>query len=645
MKKAIFSVLFMLIAHLVAAQKPEFLKVPALTIEDLQSKKSNEKAEASAEILYASYYYRVDYNGMMYVEIINRVKIYNKDKASDYLDHQISLYDGYNGREKLMKLEAFTYNLVDGKIKATKVEKDSKFKSKEDKDYSITKFAFPEVKDGSIVEYKYSVETPFFYSIPKVMIQREIPIKYLEYVLEAPTEISYTINYTGTLIPDYNFYEKKEIFGGTHNSYTYAYKNVAAYKDENFVGNNYNYKSSIKPEVNSTFFRSGLTKYTQTWEDVRKTLYQNENFGSELRKTNVVKNFLPATIKSNTNLEEKANAILHFVQSNYKWNNEVGVVSNDGVKNLISTKIGNSAEINFLLILLLKDAGLEANPVVLSTVGKGSLNTAFPSLYQLNYVIAHVQLGEESLLYDATSKYSSKNSLPPRALNYIGYLMTEKNSKQIDITYKDKSETILSIEANLNKDGTFSGQFSDFDSNLFAMMGKEMYEMNKEEYQKVYKDKYAFPLKNIKSESKGNNGFETTFNFESDSFVDAIGNKLVFNPLLFLHAKNHDFNQEEERKSAIEFLSAYTKTKKVTIQLPEGYQFENIPSSKKFRTDDNAISYLYFVNKEGNKLIIETSTTISSAIYQKEYYEAFKQIFDNITKLEGQVVTAVKSQK
>ncbi len=636
-----FSLIFLFAAH-VFAQKHEFLKIPNLTDEDVKSTKSTMKADAAAEVLYNSYHNRVDYEGVMYMDVVSRVKIYDKDKASDYLNKEISIYIGGANKEKLLELKAFTYNFEDGKIKTTKVERDSKFKSTEDKNYNITKFAFPEVKNGSVLEYSYTIETPYYYSVPKVMVQREIPVRYLEYILEAPTQLAYSINYTGSLKPNHIDVAQKSIYGGPHNTYSYAYNNIAAYKDENFVGNNNNYKTSIKPEVNSSAINNNFRRFTLTWQDVQKNLYEHENFGGELRKSGAVKNILPADIKTILKVEDKADAILKFVQTNYKWNKETNVLADKGIRNLISTKSGNSADINLLLILLLKDAGIEANPVVLSTVQRGALMTYLPSLYQLNYVIAQVQIGKDAYLYDATSKYSSKDTLPPRALNYSGFVMTEKTAKEVNISYKDKSVTDLIIDAKLNPDGTFSGHFSDSDSKLYGMMVHEMYDDNKEEYLKSYSEKYKFPFKNVKSGPKGEGVFETSFDFDADTFVDAIANKLVFNPLLFLYAKNHGFDQEEERQSPLEFFSAYTKVKKVTITLPEGFTFENVPASKKFRTDDDAITYLYYVKQEGNKLTVETTTNVNSPLFPKEYYPAFKQIFDNITKLEGQVVTAVK---
>ena len=109
-----------------------------------------------------------------------------------------------------------------------------------------------------------------------------------------------------------------------------------------------------------------------------------------------------------------------------------------------------------------------------------------------------------------------------------------------------------------------------------------------------------------------------------------------------MYRQNHDFNQTEERKYPIEFFSPYETIKKVTITIPEGYKIENLPKSKKIKTEDDGINYSYTIFTEGNKIIVETSVKIDSTDFPKEYYTAFKQIFDVITQYEGQLVTVVK---
>jgi len=621
----------------------KFLETPKLSDEDVAGTKSVKDPEAAAEVLYRSFHYRVDYDGNMYTDIISRVKIYNKDNASDFLDHEIYVYDdGHGNRETLSGLKAYTYNMEKGKITTTKVDSDSKYKSKEDKNYTVTKFAFANVKNGSVVEYSYSILTPFLNSIPFVYMEDKIPVKYVEFVFDTAKPLGYNINYKGDIAPVHRDVSEKKIYGGDYQVYRFGYENLPAYKDEEFVLNNNNYRTALKAELNSIMYKDELKKYALTWKDIAKRLYDHDNFGEQLKKNNLVKEVLPADIKNISNMQEKAAAILKFVQKNYTYNKEDDVVTDKGIKNLLTTKVGNAAEINLLLTMLLRSANIDANPVVLSTVKRGFLNSASPSVSQLNFVLASIEKDGKIYLLDGTSKQSKINMVSPKAFNYYGLIMSEKETMQINIVYPGLSETFLTVDAKMTPEGTFEGHFSDRDTNLYAMMVNSIYTENKDDYQKQYKERYKFPYSNLKSGVQDNDDFETSFDFDSDTFVDTIGNRLVFNPLLFLYTQNHSYNQTQERKAPLEFYSRNKKTKKVAITLPDGYIFENVPKSKKFRTEDNAIQYVYYVEQEGNKITVEATTTIDDAILPKEYFPMFKQIFDNITQLEGQVVTAVK---
>jgi hypothetical protein len=654
MKTKILQLLTVTLALPIFAQY-KFLDLPKLDIEDLKTTSYSKNAAEPAEVLYKTYHYYIT-EGELHLDVISRVKIYKKDDAKKFLEEEIYTRQGSNNtNEKITSLKVNTYNLVDGKIAATQVDKNSKYKSKENKNYSVTKFAFENVKDGSVVEYKYSILSPFMYVIPKVMIEDEVPIRYFEYVFDAPIYYGYNVNYKGELKPFKQEVADKMLYGSDSRTYRFAYKNIAAYKDEKYVNNIENYRTSVRFELNSTNFpmtggnlhdgsmSGGFKSYGVSWQDIRKQLYDDENFGDELKRNNLVKEILPEEIKSIKNEAERAAAVLKFTQSKYSWDGEYSAFTDKGLKNLISTKLGNSAEINLLLILLMRSANLNAEPVLLSTVGRGILTSYSPSIGMLNYVLASVDFDGKFTLYDATSKMTTPNIIRPAALNYYGFVMTKTEAKQINVLCPQKSVTYLTVDAKLNPDGTFGGSFSDRDTMLYAMMNNERHDENKTEYQNTYyKERYKFPYTNIKSGVTEKGDFQTSFDFDSDSFVDGIGNKLVFNPLLFLFNKSHEFDQTDERRSPIELYTGYDKIKKVTITLPDGYVFENVPKSKKFRTEDSAIQYVYKVTQEGNKLTVETTTTVEDPVYPKEYYPAFKQIFDNITKMEGQVVTAVK---
>ncbi len=623
----------------------KFLNDPKLSDEDLKSTQSKIEADAPAEVLYRSVHFMIDYNGFLTQEIVSRVKIYNKDNAGDYLDHEIAVYDSGRGdRETLSNLKAITHTWENGKKVSTKIERDEKFKSKEDKNYTVTKFAFANVKNGSVVEYSYTLYSPFLSSTPRILIEEEIPVKYVEYVFDHPKPLGYTINYKGSLAPNFRDSGSKVLYGSEYETYRFAYEKLPAFKDEKFVLNNNNYKTGIKAELNSTLFNNVFKSYSLSWKDIQKRLYEHDDFGLQLKKENLVKNVLPAEIGAITGKIEKANAILKFVQKNYTWNKEDDTFTDKGIKDLLTTRIGNTAEINLLLTMLLRDAGFQADPVVLSTVKRGMLLAYNPSISQLNFVLASFTEGGKIFLLDGTSKLTEINMVSPRALNHYGIVMSKDDAKQINVIFPEVSKTLLSINAKLTPEGTFEGHFADRDTKLYAMIANENYTDDEKVFAKNYQDEYKFPFTNLKHGLQPNNDFETSFDFSSDTFVDNIGNKLVFNPLLFLYSQNHNYDQTEPRRAAIEFYSAYDRAKKVTITLPEGYEFENVPKSKKFRTEDSALQYSYVVTQTGNQLTVETTVQIDDSVFPKEYYPAFKQIYDNVTKMEAQVVTAVKKK-
>lgn len=621
----------------------KFVNPPKLSDADLMSEKSEKYPDAPAEVLYRSIHFVIDYNGYLTKNVVDRVKIYNKNNASKYLDQKITLYDNGKGLyETLSNLKANTYNFENGKKVTTKVERNEKYNSTEDKNYKVTKFAFSGVKDGSVVECSYSVYTPFMGSTPRVLIEDEIPVRYVEFVFDTPKPFGYTINYKGDISPQHRVVEEAIMYGNPYFTYRFGYDDVPAFKDEKYVQNNDNYKTGVKAEINSVMNNGVLKPLAMSWKDIRKRLYDHDDFGGQLSKNHLAKDLLPATVTDLPSNMEKAKQVLKYVQQNYTWNKEDDVVTDKGIRNLITTKVGNSAEINLLLTMLLRNVGINADPVVLSTIKRGMLLAYNPSVNQLNYVLSSFEDNGKLYLLDGTLKQSEINLISPKALNYYGIIMTKDDAKQINILYPEVSQNTYEVDAKMNPDGTFEGRFSDRDNRLFALVANERYLEDKEKFSKTYRENYKFPYSNITHQLQENGDFTTSFDFSGDTFADVIGNKIVFNPLLFLYTQNHDFNQTEPRRAPLEFYSAFDRVKKVTITLPENYVFENIPKSKKFRTEDSALQYSYVVTQEGNKLTVETTVKVDDPVFPKEYYPAFTQIFDNITKQEAQVVTAVK---
>jgi hypothetical protein len=626
----------------VQAQKHKFLDPPKFNDADLSKQKSALDENAPAEILYKSLHFSIDYNtGNLIKQTFYRVKIYDKDKAEDWLNLEIPLYQNGSNQETLSKIKAFTYNLENGASVATKVDKSSKYKSKESKNVSITKFAFPNVKNGSVIEYQYEVTSPFLFIVPEILIETDTPSLYTEYVLDSPSNISYNVNYTGFLSPKYREVDDRTMYGMNYRTYRFGYENLKAFKTEKFVNNDRNYRTKISAELHSTNYRE-LKLYSSSWEQIKERLYEDEDFGGELKKTRLAKDNMPARIATISNEIERANAVFDYVKNTFTWNKDRGIYVEDGIKKMLETKTGNAAEINLFLVMMLREAGLKADPLTISTVSNGLINIASPNVSNMNFVIAAIKTKDGFHLFDATVKQSSMDQLPPRDWNRFGILISKEKVQQLSLVNAKTSFTYLTATAKINDDGSISGNYSDKDTGTYAMFAKESYDENADKYKKQYKENFAIDFTDIDSKTSENGDFESTMKFSSDNLIDRIGKKIIINPMLFLNKNSNEFDQTEERKYLIDFTSPFTKVKKITLEIPEGYTIEEMPKNKKIVTDDKEIEYSYIAEKKGNTIEVISTTKVMSPTYPKEYYPAFKQIWGVASKQENQVISLVK---
>ncbi|MDQ1858122.1 transglutaminase-like domain-containing protein [Chryseobacterium sp. WLY505] len=643
MKKIIVLLLCSAGTILVNAQKKyEFLNPPKFNDADLSKTKSLLDDNAPAEILYKSAYFMIDNNtGNLHKRYFYRVKIYDKDKAEDWLNLEIPIYNIGSNRESLGKFKAFTYNLENGNSVPVKVEKSSQYKSKENKYVTLTKFAFPGVKNGSILEYQYEIISPFRFMIPEVLIESDTPSLNTEYVFDTPINMSYNVNYTGGITPKYREMEERYLYGSQYRTYRFAYENLKGFKTEKFVRNDRNFRTKISAELNSTNFGE-LKLYSSSWDQIGKRLYESEDFGGELKKAKLAKENMPAGISEMKTDLEKANAIFSYVQKTFTWNKDKGIYTEDGIRKLLETKVGNAAEINLFLVMMLREAGLKADPLVISTVENGLINLVSPNISNMNFVLAAISIDDQLHIYDATSKQSSLDEIPLKNWNQYGILVTKGKTLLIQMANVKSSNTFLTVNGKINDDGSISGTYSDRDTGAYAMYVKDSYDDNAEKYKKQYKENFSMDFTDIDSKVLENGDFESSMKFSSPNLIDRVGKKMIINPMLFLNKSSNEFDQTEVRQYPIDFGSPITKVKKVTLEIPEGYMIEEMPKEKKIVTEDKEIEYTYSIVQKGNKLEVTTTTKINSSDYPKEYYPAFKQIWGVASKFENQVISLVK---
>lgn len=632
------SLLLVFFVNIYFSQNHAFLSYPKFEESDLKKSNSLIEKNAPAEILYNSISYKISENLKIEKRYFSKIKIYDKKNSEEWLNIEIPI----TKEEDLSDFEVNIYNYSNNKVEKTTINKKDQLKENLVKGLKIYKLAIPNVLDGSVIEYHYKLETNNGTNLT-YYLQYNIPVVYEEYNLEYPDSVTYLFNNTGIYIkPVHEVSVMEDHLGVAYKVFRYGYKDMKSTQSELFLKDSGRYRAKIKPELKKYSTKYFTYDSAENWDKVANRLYNNDNFGGFLKGNS--KDIIPENIKTFYDPLERANKIFEFVKTNYRWNKEYGFIASQNLRQVVKTKSGNAADINLLLIALFRNAGLNADPLLISTVDNGILNILSPNLNDINLVLASVKINEQTYFYDATSFNSKVNILPERDWNDFGVLLERDKGTHLSFSNTNISKKDLIIKANIDTEHSeINGTFSKKESGLYAIKSYDEYDINKDKYNQSFKTELGMSLRDVESKLYDNGDFESQMKFTSNNLMDVVGNKIILNPLLFLNTGNETFDQKEERKNQIDFISAFTREKRVEINIPDGYKVSDIPKPRKITTDDKEISYMYNMEVLNNKLVVTSKVDILSQNYPKEYYPFFKQVWKIISESESQVISLIKN--
>ena len=645
---------FLLLNTFVFSQKQ--YELGKVTIEELNEKAHPIDTSAVAAIVFQvgrTYFDYSNSNGFgLITEIDTKIKIYKKEGYGN-ASHAYSYYTGGSPSETVTFSKAITYNLVDGKIQKTKLKSEGEFTENMSKDWYRKKITLPDVNVGSILEYKVVIRSPHILTLPEWYFQKDIPVNYSKFSTGIPEFYNYNVRSKGFIsfstTSEINSKSIKSLsnqnFDYSETLTKYVAENVPAIKDEAFVNNIDNYTSSIIHELSGRKMpQSFYENFAYDWEGVIKKIYEADSFGNEVEKTGYFEKDIDVILNGLVTSEEKTSAIFNYVKSRMNWNNNNGYYCDQGVKRAYTDKTGNVAEINLMLVSMLRYAGIEVNPVLLSTRSNGI--TLYPSRTAFNYVIAGVEYNNSLILLDATHKNTLPNILPFNALNWIGRIIRKDGtSSEVDLMPKNNSKDIINMVAIIEKDGTMTGKVREnyFDYNAYSF--RERYNsVNKENYIEKLEKKHPgieigdYEVLNKTDLSKP---VVENYSFIHNNAIEVIGDKMYFSPVFYLAETKNIFTQEK-REYPIDFIFPNQDKYNISITIPDGYTVETVPQSKSVGMIDGLGSFTYLVSNNENKFQIVYTLDINQAIVRAEYYDVLKNFFKEIVDKHSEKIVLKK---
>ncbi|MFC4722352.1 DUF3857 domain-containing protein [Geojedonia litorea] len=672
MKHLILSAFIVICCYTLDAQNFKFGKISE---EELKEKIHPLDSSTSAAVLYKKETVRFDYiQGDGFVqkrEVHERIKIYNKD-GFDWATRKVRLYNRSNANsENLQSLKGYTYNLIDGKIVEDKLKKDGMFEEVANKYWKFESFTMPNIKEGCVIEFEYEIVSPYL-SIDDIDFQYTIPINQLEISVKTPEYFIYNKlqNPRALYVPRLaestknnflTFNDKSRTnankIGPTSTSFSQSkidYKdniilsnesNIPALKAEPLVDNLDNYRSKLILEHTATRYPNEAIKtYSSSWDDVTRTIYDSPEFGSQLDRTGYYDDDINALLAGVTDNLKKAYLIYEFVKSKVKWNNFIGFTSEKGVRSAYKEGAGNSADINLMLVSMLRYAGLKADPVLVSTKNNGI--PLFPTRQGFNYVICLVETPEFSALLDATEPYSTINTLPLRTLNWQGRVIRENGSSDwINLTPTVNSSEMIALNVKINPDLTIEGNVRSQTTNYLAMRFRDRFvNLNPEEYVKyLEKDKGQLVVSDLQIENAqlAAEPIKVSYNYTLGDGIEEIGDKLYFSPLLFLTTKENPFKQNH-RNYPIDLNHPISDKYMINIMLPDGYKVEYLPKNEKFQFNGETGEFSYLAKENGKYLQLSINFALNTSLVLSSDYDFFKNFYSLLVEKQSEKIVLTK---
>lgn len=541
---------------------------------------------------------------------------------------------GGDGREYVKEINGQTYNPSErGGMTVSTLARKNVFEDRQDSKQRALRFTLPDVREGSVIEYSYSLRSDFEY-LPDWVFQWPIPVLHSECRLFV---LGY--NYRMILLSRYPLAEQESKPSRWGGAYRWVLKNLPGFREEPYTAGGQEYQARIQFRPSASTGMGGAS-----WADFDTKLMFHRNFGKLLATSEGVRAEGQKFREAYADTLKRVTAIHEFVKKRIRWDGTYSPFGYPPETTLANGK-GDCADQNFLLIALLNSAGVQARPVLLSTRDHGLVHREIPSIAWFNYVAAVARLGGKDVFLDATLPHLPVGMLPPQCLNHTGRLIDGPNSRWIDLAPQQVYGISHALRLKLDADASVSGEASTSSAGTLGLLWRagltQDSTLTKTVLNEMYKG-FAIGGARVENADSLQKALDVHCTLRSDEGVQQAGDRWYLNPMFSTARKENPF-QTPTRSYPVDFGSALEETSLVEITLPPGFGVEELPKPAVFALPDNGGRFTYSVSVDENRLRVTSRMQVRKVRFTPEEYPALRSFFDKIVAKHAEQVVLKKS--
>jgi hypothetical protein len=374
-------------------------------------------------------------------------------------------------------------------------------------------------------------------------------------------------------------------------------------------------------------------------------LLKDENFGLQLNRTGFAKDIIVAAKAKADNPMAQIALLYDFVRQSVKWNGLNRLSAESTIRKAFENHTGNAADINLMLVALLQEAGLDANPVILSTRDNGRILESYSMVSKFNYVIAQVTMNGQDLLLDATDPLLHPNMLPTRCLNGQGRLISKKNGRWVPLQSSERMTQVTSLRMQLDKAGQLTGTVDLSHGGYAALPARKVIltdgqEKYAESLRKA-KSNWHIEKLDIKGAEKLTEAVGITCQVAIPEGAQMAGNMIYLKPLLTEGEQENPF-RHDVRKFPVDFATPIDQTFVASYTLPEGYVVDEMPKNVIVELPEKGGRFSFMTAQNGNVIQVSSKISIRKSLYMPEEYPHLKEFYHQIVSKHAEQIVLKK---
>lgn len=673
MKTFFVAVLSLLLASTNVFALEKNIKMGKPTDEELSLVSYDEDPDAEAICLYhgTTVEFRLTDQGLKAAyHYKTRIKVL-KSEGVDWGNVEIVYYKSTKdtNKETVNGVKGTSYNLENGKVVKSKLNSDLKSDEMLNNNNHIYKFSLPNVKVGTVIEYEYRIESDFFHLIRDWYAQKSIPVRYAEFNITVPEFLKYSKLVTGVYPIEHKFSNSKFPVISSDGQILlnadleeYWAENLPKMVKEDYIHNINDYKSRIIYDLQTLCFPGRpIQNYNNSWTNVDKMLLENDKFGDLFKMKNPLPEFgvFLSTDEINEkkaekageitvidlstcgNTKEKVDVLRSALREKIKWNGNYGIYGMT-TRQMLKESSVNAASLNFALMAILRDAGIQAVPVVLSRRSHGRISSAHAEINALNAMVLQVWDGDQTFYVDAANDDFPVGTLPPDYLVDYARVVSPNRFEWVDISKCCKANVMQYVSAKLDEEGNLNGMLMRRHRGILC--GVSRYNYNNKKDSLSYVEKLASNLDceitdyHVADFASISEAYADSIFFTKQ--VDADGESIYINPYLFVDMKSPF--KTSTRELPIECDCMVGEKHTIKIQIPEGYVAESCPKPISLRLEDGKTSCKIATQVSPKEINVSISYNRDTMFYDTDTFENLRSFWTTVEDACNSIIVLKK---